>query len=224
MLDVLTQKWWAVALRGILAIVFGIVALAFPGATLVSLAVVFGAYALVSGVFAIVAAFGSRGRDAVWYVLDGILGIAVGLATFFFPGITAQALVFLIGVWAILTGIFEVIAGFELPVKRRLAVGDRRDCLHHLWRAGVCLSGQRRAGDCLDNWDLCLGVWWHDARVRHPLARDEGQADDPNRMRPKSNHVFPDTSTRTTLLDKTWRVDVSARMSSDEALFAEIIS
>jgi uncharacterized membrane protein HdeD (DUF308 family) len=118
MLDVLTQKWWAVALRGILAIVFGIVALAFPGAMLVSLAVVFGAYALVNGVLAIVAAFGSRGRDAVWYVLDGILGIAVGIATFFFPGITAQALVFLIGVWAILTGIFEVVAGFELPVKR----------------------------------------------------------------------------------------------------------
>jgi uncharacterized membrane protein HdeD (DUF308 family) len=118
MLDVLTQKWWAVALRGILAIVFGIVALAFPGATLLSLAVVFGAYAFVSGVFTIVAAFGSRGRDAVWYVLDGILGIAVGLATFFFPGIAAQALVLLIGVWAILMGIFEVIAGFELPIKR----------------------------------------------------------------------------------------------------------
>ena len=118
MLDVLTQKWWAVALRGILAIVFGIVALVLPGATLVSLAVVFGAYAFVSGVFAIVAAFGSRGRDAVWYVLDGILGIAVGLATFFFPGIAAQALVLLIGLWAILTGIFEVIAGFELPIKR----------------------------------------------------------------------------------------------------------
>jgi len=116
MLDVLTQKWWTVALRGILAIVFGIVALVFPGATLVSLAVVFGAYAFVSGVFTIVAAFGSRGRDAVWYVLDGILGIAVGLATFFFPGITAQALVFLIGLWAILTGIFEVSAGFELPI------------------------------------------------------------------------------------------------------------
>ena len=118
MLDVLTQKWWAVALRGILAIVFGIVALVLPGATLVSLAVVFGAYAFVSGVFAIVAAFGSRGRDAVWYVLDGILGIAVGLATLFFPGIAAQALVLLIGLWAILTGIFEVIAGFELPIKR----------------------------------------------------------------------------------------------------------
>lgn len=118
MIEVLTQKWWAVALRGVLAIVFGIVALVFPGATLVSLALIFGAYAFVSGMFALVAAFGSRGRDAVWYVLDGILGIAVGVATFFFPGITAQALVFLIGVWAILTGIFEVIAGFELPIKR----------------------------------------------------------------------------------------------------------
>lgn len=118
MLDILTQKWWAVALRGIIAIVFGIVALASPGATLVSLALVIGAYALLDGVFAIVAAFGSRGRDAVWHVLDGILGIAVGLATFFFPGVTAQGLVLLIGMWAILTGIFEVIAGFELPIKR----------------------------------------------------------------------------------------------------------
>ena len=58
--------------RGILAIVFGIVALAYLGATLISLAVMFGAYAFVSGVFAIIAAFGSRGRGAVWYVLDGI--------------------------------------------------------------------------------------------------------------------------------------------------------
>ncbi len=118
MLDVLTQKWWAVVLRGILAIVFGIVALTSPGATLVSLAIVVGAYAFLDGVFAIVAAFGSRGRDAVWHVLDGILGIAVGLATFFFPGVTAQAMVLLVGMWAVLTGIFEVIAGFELPIKR----------------------------------------------------------------------------------------------------------
>ena len=116
MLDVLTQKWWAVALRGILALVFGIVALVFPGITLVSLAMVFGAYAFVDGAFTIVSAFGHRGREASWYVLEGTIGIAVGLATFFFPGIAAQALVFLIGLWAILTGIFEVSAGIELPI------------------------------------------------------------------------------------------------------------
>lgn len=116
MLDVLTQKWWAVALRGIVAIVFGIVALVFPGFTLVSLALVFGAYAFVSGVLTIVSAFGHRGREASWYVLEGTIGIAVGLATFLFPGMAAQALVILIGLWAILTGIFEVSAGFELPI------------------------------------------------------------------------------------------------------------
>ena len=118
MFDILTQKWWTVVLRGVLAIVFGIVALVSPGVTLVSLALVFGEYAFIDGVFAIVGAFGHRGREAVWYVLDGILGIAVGVATFFFPGITVQALVFLIGLWAILTGIFEVVAGFEMPISR----------------------------------------------------------------------------------------------------------
>ncbi len=116
MLDVLTQKWWVLAVRGIVAIMFGIVALVFPGFTLVSLAIVFGAYAFVDGVFTIVSAFGHRGRDASWYVLAGTIGIAIGLATFFFPGIAAQTLVFLIGLWAILTGIFAVIAGFELPI------------------------------------------------------------------------------------------------------------
>ena len=116
MLDVLIQKWWAVALRGIVAIVFGIVALVFPGFTLVSLALVFGAYAFVDGALTIVGAFGHRGQEATWYVLEGLLGIAVGLATFFFPGMAAQTLVFLIGLWAILTGIFEVLAGFELPI------------------------------------------------------------------------------------------------------------
>jgi uncharacterized membrane protein HdeD (DUF308 family) len=118
MFEMLSRKWWVVALRGVLAIVFGIVALVYPGITLVTLALVFGAYTFLDGVFAIGAAFGHSGREAVWYVLDGIFGIAVGLATFFYPALTAQALVYLIGLWAILTGVFEVIAGFELPIAK----------------------------------------------------------------------------------------------------------
>ena len=118
MFELLARKWWVVALRGILAIVFGIVALVYPGMTLLVLALVFGAYVFVDGLFAIFTGIGHGGREAVWYVLEGILGIAVGIATFFYPGITAQALVFLVGFWAILTGIFEVIAGFELPISR----------------------------------------------------------------------------------------------------------
>lgn len=118
MFEFLTRKWWVIALRGLLAIVFGVVALVYPGITLVTLALVFGAYAFVDGIFAIGSAIGHGGRESVWHVLDGILGVAVGIATFFYPGITAQALVFLVGLWAILTGIFEVIAGFELPLSK----------------------------------------------------------------------------------------------------------
>ena len=118
MFDILTRKWWIVALRGILAILFGIVALVFPGTTMLTLAFVFGAYVFMDGVFAIASAFGHGGREAVWYVLEGILGIAVGIATLLYPGLTAQALVFLFGLWAVLTGIFEVVAGFELPISK----------------------------------------------------------------------------------------------------------
>jgi uncharacterized membrane protein HdeD (DUF308 family) len=118
MFDFLTSKWWVVALRGLLAIVFGTLALVYPGITLVSLVLVFGAYAFADGVLAIGAAFGHGGREAVWYVLDGILGIAVGVATFLYPNIAGQALVYLVGIWAVLTGIFEVVAGFELPFSK----------------------------------------------------------------------------------------------------------
>ncbi len=118
MFEVLSRKWWVVALRGLLAILFGIVALVYPGITLLSLALVFGAYAFLDGVFAIGSAIGHGGREAVWYVLEGILGIAVGIGTVFYPGITAQALVYLVGLWAVLTGIVEVVAGFELPFEK----------------------------------------------------------------------------------------------------------
>ncbi len=118
MFDFLTSKWWVVALRGLLGIVFGVLALVYPGITLVSLVLLFGAYVFVDGLFAIGSAFGHGGREAVWYVLDGILGIAVGVATFLYPTIAGQALVYLVGLWAVLTGIFEVIAGFELPFSK----------------------------------------------------------------------------------------------------------
>jgi uncharacterized membrane protein HdeD (DUF308 family) len=136
MFEILSGKWWVVALRGVLAIVFGVIALVYPGATLLSLALVFGAYALLDGVFAIFAAFGYGRREAVWYVLEGILGVAVGIATFFYPTITAQALVYLVGFWAIMTGIFEIVAGLTAAFARLAvgACGRRLDCV---WCVGV---------------------------------------------------------------------------------------
>lgn len=104
------RHWWAIALRGVLAILFGLMALFWPHLTLAILVIFFGSFALVSGFFAVVAAIGDRGLHARWWVLllEGLVGIAVGLITFFWPAITALALLFLIAAWALLTGFLEI--------------------------------------------------------------------------------------------------------------------
>jgi uncharacterized membrane protein HdeD (DUF308 family) len=110
----LPRHWWVVALRGLAAIVFGILAFIWPGITLAVLILFFGAYAIVDGALGLYAAFRSRGQHVWASVLEGILGIAAGLIAFFWPGITALALLIVIAVWAILTGVMEVIAAVEL--------------------------------------------------------------------------------------------------------------
>ncbi len=98
------------ALRGMIAILFGLIALFWTRLTLEVLVIGFGAFALVGGIFAIVAAIGDRGVHDRWGVLlaEGLVGIGIGLVTFIWPGITALALLFLIVVWAIVTGILEI--------------------------------------------------------------------------------------------------------------------
>ena len=96
--------------------IFGLLALFWPGLVLPVLVILFGAYALVDGVFAVVAAVSGRaGRGMRWLVLlEGIAGIAIGIISILWPGITALALLYFIAAWAIITGIFEVIAAVEL--------------------------------------------------------------------------------------------------------------
>ena len=110
----LPRHWWLVALRGVAAIVFGILAFIWPGITLSVLILFFGAYAIVDGALALYAATRSRGQHVWASVLEGIVGIAAGLIAFFSPGITALALLIVIAVWAIVTGVMEVIAAVEL--------------------------------------------------------------------------------------------------------------
>ena len=91
MMMILARNWWALALRGLVAVLFGITAFAWPGITLGALVLLYGAYALVDGVFAVAAAISGRPKGMPWWALliEGLAGIAVGIMTFAWPGITA---------------------------------------------------------------------------------------------------------------------------------------
>ncbi|MEO3888515.1 HdeD family acid-resistance protein [Nonomuraea sp. B5E05] len=101
-------------IRGLAAIVFGFLALIWPGMTLLVLVVFFAAYVLVNGVFALLSAFRHGARSRVWLLISGIVGILAGVVAFAWPGITSIALLYVVAFWAIVSGVAEVIAGIQL--------------------------------------------------------------------------------------------------------------
>ena len=117
MLGLVARDWWVFAVRGIAAIVFGVLAFIWPEATLTVLVFLFGAYVLVDGVSLLIAL--ARGdavaRRHAWAVgIMGVLGIVAGVVTFVWPGLTALSLLYLVAFWAIATGAFQVIAAIAL--------------------------------------------------------------------------------------------------------------
>jgi uncharacterized membrane protein HdeD (DUF308 family) len=108
------QPWWSLLARGIIAVLFGLAALFWPGLTLLVLIYIFGAYALVEGIIAIYHAFQERNMQTNWWMLllEGIAGVIVGILVFTWPGITALILLYLIAAWALITGIIELVAAF----------------------------------------------------------------------------------------------------------------
>ena len=116
MLSVYTSSWWALLLRGIAAVLFGVLAFVWPGITLTVLVLLWGAYAFVDGAFAIAAGIRSHVENRRWWVLllEGILGVAAGIVAFAVPGITALVLLMLIAAWAIVTGVFEIVAAIQM--------------------------------------------------------------------------------------------------------------
>ncbi len=112
----LTQNWWMIVLRGVLAILFGLTAFLWPGLTWLSLVPVFGVYALIDGVIAVVTGI-TRIKDTPrWWVflLEGLVSIAAGVVAMLQPGLTSFVLLAMIAAWAILTGILEIAAAIRL--------------------------------------------------------------------------------------------------------------
>src|SRR4051794_25423120 len=110
----LTEHWWVFGLRGLAAVLFGILAFAWPGVTLAVLVLFWGAFALVDGVLALISAFRTN-NDHRWALLaEGILGIIAGVVTFLWPGLTALVLVYIIAAWALVTGVLEIVAAVRL--------------------------------------------------------------------------------------------------------------
>ena len=128
LLDQLSRNWSWIVLRGVAAVIFGVLAFAWPGITLVVLTLFFGAYVFADGIFALAAAYRRReGHRAIWpLVLVGLLGIAAGITTFLWPEMTALALLMFIAVWALFVGVFQIAAAIRL----------RRE-IEHEWMLGL---------------------------------------------------------------------------------------
>jgi uncharacterized membrane protein HdeD (DUF308 family) len=109
MIGQLLRNWWIPVVRGVLGIIFGILVFAYPDTAVTLFVYIFGAYMLVDGIVALGFAFDVRhGRG--WMILSGIAGIAAGILTFIYPSATAMVLVYIVAAWAIVTGIFELVA------------------------------------------------------------------------------------------------------------------
>jgi uncharacterized membrane protein HdeD (DUF308 family) len=113
MIGMLAQNWWTFVLRGVVALAIGILAFVNPGVTLIALIAVFAAYAIFDGVLAVAAGVSVEGGPRWLLILGGILGLAIGILTIYRPDVTALALVYLIAIWAIGTGVAEAVAAYQ---------------------------------------------------------------------------------------------------------------
>ena len=116
LIETLKRHWWVPVLRGVAAIIFGVMAFLYPGLTVAVLVLLFGAWVLVDGVFRIAGAIGHRASDPEWgfHLVIGILGIIIGVLTFHAPRITALALVIYIAAWALMIGATEIAMAVKL--------------------------------------------------------------------------------------------------------------
>jgi uncharacterized membrane protein HdeD (DUF308 family) len=115
-----TKMRWVLGLHGLASVVFGVMILAWPGISVYALTIVFGAYTLATGIVEFGTAFTTqRKEERGWLILRGMLGIGVGVLVFAWPGISALALLYVIGAYAVGLGILAIVAAFRLPLDGR---------------------------------------------------------------------------------------------------------
>jgi len=124
----LARNWWALALRGAAALLFGLIALIWPPSAVAALVLLFGAYAFADGIFNLIAAVRAPREGKRWGSLafEGVVSLLAGVLTFFWPAITAFALVMLVASWSLITGIAEIVAAIRL-----------RKHIEHEWLLGL---------------------------------------------------------------------------------------
>jgi uncharacterized membrane protein HdeD (DUF308 family) len=112
----IAKNWWSLVLRGLAAIVLGLITIVWPGITLGALVLLFGAYALIDGLLSLAGAVRAAENHERWgsLLFEGLAGIAAGIVTFAWPAITALTLVYVIAAWALITGVFEIAAAVRL--------------------------------------------------------------------------------------------------------------
>jgi uncharacterized membrane protein HdeD (DUF308 family) len=140
----LSRSWWLITLRGVLAAIFGLIALIVPAATILALVLLFSAYMIVDGAFAIYAAIRAGRRHESWglLLLQGLASLAAGILAFVWPDLTVLAFVLLIGAWAMVSGCIMFAAAFTTERGRwLLALGGVAALLYGVLMIGAPLAG-----------------------------------------------------------------------------------
>ena len=116
MYQLLRAAWWALLVRGLVAVLFGVLALVWPALTLQALILLFGVYALMDGGLAVYAALRGRGDESEWWspAIEGAISLIAGILVLLWPGLGEVALLYFIGAWAVITGIAEIVIAYRL--------------------------------------------------------------------------------------------------------------
>lgn len=183
MRELLSGRWWVFVVRGALAIIFGLIAVFWPGITLLVLVILIGAYLLVDGVFAVYHAFAHRHehRPRWWLVFQGVLSVLLGALLLIWPTSGVLALVIVFGIWALASGIAQVVAAIqlrkEIPNEWMLVLSAVLSILVGIGMIVLPLAGAVAIGLLIGCFAILLGITQIALGFRLRRQRSEGSDD-----------------------------------------------